>query len=227
MPTAVEVDGTQIWLHHSQLLHQETAWILATSGLTREIPSLGSTQARRRLDTCRRGTGLQSSSSSFQKQPLSPGGTHLSDRPQRALQTPCELSVCAMAVLRHRRGLWGSELTSRRGPSKAGELGACLLRHQAFQKPLPCRRLLKGMVHQRTGTQLPRDQKQKRGRWVPVRSGTRPFGSLRHGGLWKLTLALHPEVPEFEVSVQVDSTGPAVDTRQLEIHLEKSKQIKG
>ncbi|KAK1346675.1 hypothetical protein QTO34_000535 [Cnephaeus nilssonii] len=60
MPTAVEVDGTQIWLHHSQLLHQEMAWILATSSLTREIPSLGSTQARRRLDTCRRGTGLQS-----------------------------------------------------------------------------------------------------------------------------------------------------------------------
>ncbi|KAK1332070.1 hypothetical protein QTO34_007755 [Cnephaeus nilssonii] len=57
-PTAVEVDGTQTWLHHSQLLHQETAWILATSGLNREIPSLGSTQARRRLDTCRRGTGL-------------------------------------------------------------------------------------------------------------------------------------------------------------------------
>ncbi|KAK1342088.1 hypothetical protein QTO34_016841 [Cnephaeus nilssonii] len=25
MPTAVKVDGTQIWLHHSQLLHQETA----------------------------------------------------------------------------------------------------------------------------------------------------------------------------------------------------------
>ncbi|KAK1339875.1 hypothetical protein QTO34_018435, partial [Cnephaeus nilssonii] len=54
-PTAVEVDGIQTWLHHSQLLHQETAWILAT---TREIPSLGSTQARRKLDTCRRGTGL-------------------------------------------------------------------------------------------------------------------------------------------------------------------------
>ncbi|KAK1327419.1 hypothetical protein QTO34_014180 [Cnephaeus nilssonii] len=56
---AVKLDGDQTWLHHSQLLHQETAWILATSGLTREIPSLGSTQARRRLDTCRRGTGLQ------------------------------------------------------------------------------------------------------------------------------------------------------------------------
>ncbi|KAK1340691.1 hypothetical protein QTO34_017082 [Cnephaeus nilssonii] len=58
-PTAVEVDGIQTWLHHSQLLHQETAWILATSGLTHEIPSLGSTQARKRLDACRRGTGLQ------------------------------------------------------------------------------------------------------------------------------------------------------------------------
>ncbi|KAK1343566.1 hypothetical protein QTO34_016346 [Cnephaeus nilssonii] len=75
-------------------------------------------------------------------------------------QWRCELSVCAMAVLRNRRGLWGSELTSRRGPSKAGELGACLLRHQAFQKP-PAR-LLKGLVHQRTGTQLSRDRKRKR-----------------------------------------------------------------
>ncbi|KAK1339040.1 LOW QUALITY PROTEIN: hypothetical protein QTO34_019713 [Cnephaeus nilssonii] len=73
-----------------------------------------------------------------------------------------ELNVCAMAVLRHRRGLWGSELTSRRRPSKVGELGACPLRHQAFQKPSPRRRLLKGLVHQRTGTQLPRDRKQKR-----------------------------------------------------------------
>ncbi|KAK1346829.1 hypothetical protein QTO34_000689, partial [Cnephaeus nilssonii] len=53
-PTAVKVDGIQTWLHHSQLLHQEMAWILAASGLTHEIPSLGSTQARRRLDTCRR-----------------------------------------------------------------------------------------------------------------------------------------------------------------------------
>ncbi|KAK1327361.1 hypothetical protein QTO34_016427 [Cnephaeus nilssonii] len=33
-PTAVEVDSIQTWLHQSQLLHQETAWILATSGLT-------------------------------------------------------------------------------------------------------------------------------------------------------------------------------------------------
>ncbi|KAK1339827.1 hypothetical protein QTO34_018384 [Cnephaeus nilssonii] len=41
MPTAVEVDGTQIWLHHSQLLHQETAWILATSGLTRLLVQPG------------------------------------------------------------------------------------------------------------------------------------------------------------------------------------------
>ncbi|KAK1343770.1 hypothetical protein QTO34_014323, partial [Cnephaeus nilssonii] len=54
-PTAIKVDGVQTWLHHSQLLHQETAWILAT---TREIPSLGSTKARRKLDTCRRRTGI-------------------------------------------------------------------------------------------------------------------------------------------------------------------------
>ncbi|KAK1334968.1 hypothetical protein QTO34_004542 [Cnephaeus nilssonii] len=89
------------------------------------------------------------------------GGT-LSSRRQRLL----ELSVCAMAVLRHRRSLWGSKLTSHRGPSKAGELGACPLRHQAFQKPSPHQRLLKGLVHQRTGTQLPCDQKQKRGSWA-------------------------------------------------------------
>ncbi|KAK1339170.1 hypothetical protein QTO34_019845 [Cnephaeus nilssonii] len=79
-----------------------------------------------------------------------------------------ELSVCTMAVLRHRRGLWGSEPTSRRGPSKAGELGACPVRHQAFQKPLLRQRLLKGLVHQRTGTQLPRDRKRKR---VNTRAG--------------------------------------------------------
>ncbi|KAK1327377.1 hypothetical protein QTO34_014982 [Cnephaeus nilssonii] len=36
---AIKVDGVQTWLHHFQLLHQETAWILAT---TREILSLGS-----------------------------------------------------------------------------------------------------------------------------------------------------------------------------------------
>ncbi|KAK1339994.1 hypothetical protein QTO34_018558 [Cnephaeus nilssonii] len=81
----------------------------------------------------------------------------LSSRRQRR----CELSFCAMTVLRHRRGLWDSELTSRHGPSKAGELVACLLQHQ------------------RTGTQLPCDQKRKRGSWVPVHSDTRPFGSLR------------------------------------------------
>ncbi|KAK1345320.1 hypothetical protein QTO34_014031 [Cnephaeus nilssonii] len=51
-----------------------------------------------------------------------------------------ELSVCAMAVLRHRRGLWGSELTS-----------SCT-------------------------------DHQKQGSWVPVRSGTRPFRSLRRAG---------------------------------------------
>ncbi|KAK1341316.1 hypothetical protein QTO34_017720 [Cnephaeus nilssonii] len=101
-----------------------------------------------------------------------------------------ELSVCAMAVLWHRRGLWGSELTSRPADHqklvhhadhqkqskakaaglseasttpeaserpgapaiqrKAWELGACPLRHQAFQKPPQRRRLLKGLVHQRS-----------------------------------------------------------------------------
>ncbi|KAK1331214.1 hypothetical protein QTO34_009163, partial [Cnephaeus nilssonii] len=54
----------------------------------------------------------------------------------------------------------GSPLSSRR-PSKVGELGACLLWHQAFQKPPPSQRLLKGLVHQRTGTQL-HHQKRKR-----------------------------------------------------------------
>ncbi|KAK1339726.1 hypothetical protein QTO34_018281 [Cnephaeus nilssonii] len=71
-----------------------------------------------------------------------------------------------MAVLRNRRGLWGSELTSRCGPSKAGELGACLLRHQAFRKPPPSWRLLKGLVPKQTGTQLPHDRKRKRGNWA-------------------------------------------------------------
>ncbi|KAK1346157.1 hypothetical protein QTO34_000010 [Cnephaeus nilssonii] len=36
-----------------------------------------------------------------------------------------------------------------------GELGACPLVHQAFQKPPAWRRLLKGLVYQWTGTQLP------------------------------------------------------------------------
>ncbi|KAK1333252.1 hypothetical protein QTO34_006793, partial [Cnephaeus nilssonii] len=51
---------------------------------------------------------------------------------------------------------------SGRGPSKAWELGACLLRHQAFQKPPPSPRLLKGLVHQRTGTQLHREKRKRR-----------------------------------------------------------------
>ncbi|KAK1340753.1 hypothetical protein QTO34_017146 [Cnephaeus nilssonii] len=84
---------------------------------------------------------------------------------QRDLSSRCQLrrqlSVCAMAVLRNRRGLWSSELTSCRGPSKAGELGACLLRHQAFQKPPPHRRLLKGLVHQQTGYPAPPRSKAK------------------------------------------------------------------
>ncbi|KAK1338288.1 hypothetical protein QTO34_001403 [Cnephaeus nilssonii] len=103
-----------------------------------------------------------------------------------------ELSVCAMAVLRNRRGLWGSEPMSRRGPSKAGELGACPLWHQAFQKPPPRRRLLKGLVHQRTSTQLPLDRKRKRGSWVPVCSGTRMAGQSPQGPPGPF----HPDLPK-------------------------------
>ncbi|KAK1346808.1 hypothetical protein QTO34_000668 [Cnephaeus nilssonii] len=56
---------------------------------------------------------------------------------------------------------------SGRRPSKVGELGACLLRHQAFQKPPPSRRLLKGLVHQRTGTQLHREKRKRVGDPTP------------------------------------------------------------
>ncbi|KAK1334203.1 hypothetical protein QTO34_005203, partial [Cnephaeus nilssonii] len=38
-------------------------------------------------------------------------------------------------------------------------LVAVRIKHQAFQKPLPSRRLLKGLVHQRTGTQLHREKR--------------------------------------------------------------------
>ncbi|KAK1342091.1 hypothetical protein QTO34_016844 [Cnephaeus nilssonii] len=38
---------------------------------------------------------------------------------------------------------------------QTGELCACPLVHQAFQKPPPRRRLLKGLVPDQTGTQLP------------------------------------------------------------------------
>ncbi|KAK1336705.1 hypothetical protein QTO34_002740 [Cnephaeus nilssonii] len=79
-----------------------------------------------------------------------------------------ELSVCAMAVLRHRRGLWGSEPTSCCGPSKAWELGACPLRHQAFQKPPLRRRLLKALC---TRGQAPRSPAIESGE-LCVRSGT-------------------------------------------------------
>ncbi|KAK1332049.1 hypothetical protein QTO34_007730 [Cnephaeus nilssonii] len=44
------------------------------------------------------------------------------------------------------QGLWWGSPLSGRGPSKVGELGACLLRHQAFQKPLLSQRLLKGLA---------------------------------------------------------------------------------
>ncbi|KAK1344036.1 hypothetical protein QTO34_014595 [Cnephaeus nilssonii] len=74
---------------------------------------------------------------------------------------------------------------SGRGPSKVGELGACLLQQQAFQKPPPSRRLLKGLVHQRTGTQLHRE-KRKRGQeglLVGFRQATYTAGSQRQPSL--------------------------------------------
>ncbi|KAK1344225.1 hypothetical protein QTO34_014790 [Cnephaeus nilssonii] len=129
-----------------------------------------------------------------------------------------ELSVCAMAVLRHRRGLWGSEPMSHRRPSKAGELGACPLRHQAFQKPPPRRRLLKGLVHQRTGTQLPRDR--KRGAVCP-RSVLGFAGQL----IWpewqlpntNLCICYHT-LPSLGVSVHTYST-PVVGKPRLTSHM--------
>ncbi|KAK1327701.1 LOW QUALITY PROTEIN: hypothetical protein QTO34_012846 [Cnephaeus nilssonii] len=63
---------------------------------------------------------------------------------------------------------WAENRGSR--PSKVGELGACLLWHQAFQKPPPSRRLLKGLVHQRTGTQL-HHEKRKRAACHRLREG--------------------------------------------------------
>ncbi|KAK1340885.1 hypothetical protein QTO34_017282 [Cnephaeus nilssonii] len=69
-----------------------------------------------------------------------------------------------------------------RSKAKAGELAGCLLRHKAFRKPPPLRRLSEGLVHQRIDNQLPRDQKPKRGSWLSVCSGTRPFESLHRAG---------------------------------------------
>ncbi|KAK1334536.1 hypothetical protein QTO34_005542, partial [Cnephaeus nilssonii] len=43
-PTAIKVDGIQTWLHHSHLLHQETAWILATTRLDRGTQAVLPTQ---------------------------------------------------------------------------------------------------------------------------------------------------------------------------------------
>ncbi|KAK1343156.1 hypothetical protein QTO34_015931 [Cnephaeus nilssonii] len=47
--------------------------------------------------------------------------------------------------------------------SKIVGAGCLSAQAPAFQKPPPRQRLLKGLVHQRTGTQLPRDRKRKRG----------------------------------------------------------------
>ncbi|KAK1346049.1 hypothetical protein QTO34_008518 [Cnephaeus nilssonii] len=52
--------------------------------------------------------------------------------------------------------------SSSRSKAKAWQLDAFPLRHQAFQKPPPRWKLLKGLMHQWTGTQLPAIRKQKR-----------------------------------------------------------------
>ncbi|KAK1335109.1 hypothetical protein QTO34_004689, partial [Cnephaeus nilssonii] len=50
-PTAIKINGVQTWLHHSQLLHQETAWILTTTlGAPlsyRQVPDTGLTAGKR------------------------------------------------------------------------------------------------------------------------------------------------------------------------------------
>ncbi|KAK1344128.1 hypothetical protein QTO34_014688 [Cnephaeus nilssonii] len=68
-----------------------------------------------------------------------------------------ELSVCAMAAP-EAFGRPGAPADSRPAPlrskAKAGELAGCLLRHKAFRKPPPRRRLSEGLGHQRTASQL-------------------------------------------------------------------------
>ncbi|KAK1344043.1 hypothetical protein QTO34_014602 [Cnephaeus nilssonii] len=105
--------------------------------------------------------------------------SQLLDRDQRqVLAVGCQLDILSAAAEAEEApatitalascepGFWLSS-TSSGGPlvpeqthssllSIAGELGACPLVHQAFQKPPEWRRLLKGLVHQWTGTQLPR-----------------------------------------------------------------------
>ncbi|KAK1329605.1 LOW QUALITY PROTEIN: hypothetical protein QTO34_009787 [Cnephaeus nilssonii] len=68
-----------------------------------------------------------------------------------------ELSVCAMAAP-EAFGRPGAPADSRpaspRSKAKAGELAGCLLRHKAFRKPPPRRRLSEGLVHRRTASPL-------------------------------------------------------------------------
>ncbi|KAK1341483.1 hypothetical protein QTO34_017894, partial [Cnephaeus nilssonii] len=72
-------------------------------------------------------------------------------------QWRCELSVCAMAAP-EAFGRPGAPADRQPAPprskAKAGELAVCLLRHKAFRKPPPRRRLSGGLVHQRTASQL-------------------------------------------------------------------------
>ncbi|KAK1332483.1 hypothetical protein QTO34_007162 [Cnephaeus nilssonii] len=68
-----------------------------------------------------------------------------------------ELSVCAMAAP-EAFGRPGAPADSRPAPprskAKAGEPAGCLLRHKAFRKPPPRRRLSEGLVHRRTASPL-------------------------------------------------------------------------
>ncbi|KAK1346405.1 hypothetical protein QTO34_000261 [Cnephaeus nilssonii] len=77
------------------------------------------------------------------------------------------------------------------GPSNLGELSACLLRHQAFQKPSPCRRrLLKGLVHQRTGIQLHREKRKLSNMQISHHSATKMVAPM--ATRWRRPVFLAP-----------------------------------
>ncbi|KAK1332044.1 hypothetical protein QTO34_007725 [Cnephaeus nilssonii] len=120
------------------------------------------------------------------------GVARVADWAGGTLSSRRQLSVCAMAVLRNRRGLWGSELTSPADHQKRGSW--------AFRKPPPSRRLPKGLVHQRTGTQLHCNRKRKHGlqhhitRELTSSANSRPIQTyrVRNSGLGQRSLSLSP-----------------------------------
>ncbi|KAK1332651.1 hypothetical protein QTO34_007334 [Cnephaeus nilssonii] len=85
---------------------------------------------------------------------------------------------------------------SGRGPSKAWEQSACLLRRQAFQKPPLSWRLLKGLVHQRTGTQLHREKRKRvfHLQIQPSNHGSKITHSSHSGGVAMVPAAGPPDV---------------------------------